>query len=449
MSIKILIILVVFSISTYLFRKASGTLALNKLNIVSYIYYLFMITAFIGGSLIFLGFREHYLIKSMMINDSTINITFMFIMYCAIMLPLTMVIFFRIFKANSKKEYNNYLKKDIIIEYEREAFLLISLASILCILLSVYMFIKMGRVPLVDLVFNRGADTGTLRHEITSTLYLNPYIKNLFILTLTPLLSYFTFIYANITRDKKWIMLFALLFVTSIFVKTYDYSKSPVVFYMVIFIFIHILIYGKISNKLLIPCGIGCVGVILFMYARSGFNMENLFDIYNGPIGRTIFTSIGTLFLHFDLFPTFLPFLGGRSLSPTVMSLLTENMTHIRSGRVVMEFYSPFRVHAGTAGVMNSNFMGEAYANFGYSGALLAPIYVGILLALAYFVFLRMKKKPDNIMIYIALVVFFSTTLNGGFSDYVYNFNIIFIIIGLIVFKFLVRTLNRFTNKEN
>ncbi|WBW99438.1 O-antigen polymerase [Oceanirhabdus sp. W0125-5] len=447
MSIKILIILAVFSISTYLFYKASGTLAINKLNIVSYIYYIFMITAFMGGSLIFLGYREHYIIKSLLINPSSINITFMFILYCAIVLPLTLILFLKLFKVNPNKEYNNYLKKDVILEYEREAFLLVSLISILCILLSVYMFIKMGRVPLLDLIFKSDANVSELKKEISKNFYLNSYIKNLFILTLTPLLSYFTYIYANITVDKKWIMLFGLLFTTSIFVKTYDYSMVSVIFYIVIFIFIHILIFGKLTNKI-IPWGIVCVGIVIFMYTRSGYKFEHIFDIYNGPIGEIIFTTVGTLFLHFDLFPNFLPFLGGRSFSPAVMGVFTEKMTHVRSGRVVMEFYSPYGIHEGTANVMNSNFIGEAYANYGYSGALLAPIYVGIFLAIVYFAFLRIKKKPDNMMIYIAFVVFFSTTLNGGFFDYIYNFNIIFIMVGLISFKFLVRILNRFTNKD-
>ena len=60
---------------TFLFYKAAGTLSLKKINIISFSYYSIVIYSYIGASLVYLGFREHYLIQK--ISDETIiNKTF-------------------------------------------------------------------------------------------------------------------------------------------------------------------------------------------------------------------------------------------------------------------------------------------------------------------------------------------------------------------------------------
>ena len=58
--LEILLILVIFGISTILFSKAAGTLNPGKVNVISYIYYIFMLQTFAGTALILLGFDKHY-----------------------------------------------------------------------------------------------------------------------------------------------------------------------------------------------------------------------------------------------------------------------------------------------------------------------------------------------------------------------------------------------------
>lgn len=445
MGFKLFLVLMVFLISTLLFNKASGGLSPRKLNIISYIYYLFCLTTLLGGSLIFLGFHKHYMIKSMMLNESTINVVSMYIGYTAIILPSTILLVQKLFRVKAKESYDKALDSKVIVEYEGEAFLIVSIAAMVCIMITIYLFSKMGRIPLFDLVFNRGINVNEMRRVITTTEYINFYFRNIIVLTMTPLLSYFTFIYWMATKEKKWMMLFGVLFTASVLIKTYDYAKSPLVFYLAIYLLIFIVMKGSIQWKWLLPAGGLMLVIILFMYSRSGFDLHKATDIYNGPIGRTVFTSVATLFLHFDLFPKYLPFLAGRSLAPTMIGLMGLGLPHVRSGRVVMEFYSPFRVASKTGGVMNSMFVGEAYANFGHLGAIMAPILVGILLALAFGVILKMRKTPQNIMIYIVLVIFFSTALNGGFTDFIYNFNLIFILLCIVLYNILLKLLNKFS----
>ncbi len=234
-----------------------------------------------------------------------------------------------------------------------------------------------------------------------------------------------------------------VLFIASIFLKTYNYAKTPVVFYIFVFILINIVIEGSIPIRKLLTVLVLCVFIILLMYIKIGYDFNKGLDIYNGPIGRTIFTQVGTLFLHVDLFPYYIPYLGGRSFSPTILKLFLGGVSQFRSGRVVMNFYSPEKVVGGTAGVMNSLFIGEAYANFGTIGVLSSVLYIGVLLSIILIIFVKIKKTPINIVIYVTITSILASASQGGFIDFVYNFNIIFITVTLILISLFAKYMDK------
>lgn len=442
MFIRLFIVLSVFCLSCYLFKIASGTLAINKLNIISYIFYIFIIQNFLGSSMIFLGDKKHYLIK-MLTSENSIDKTYFLICFVAIILPLTIILVSKVFKINISNSYCNYLDENISSDFEEEMFLITLISAIICIILTIYMFYRMGEVPLLKIFFKKGNNLSHIRGEIAAKQSMNPYIQNLIILGITPILSIIAYIYAKITKKRKWVIIFGVLFIACIFIKTYNGAKSPIIFYLITFLFIEVVINGSISLKKIFALGGSAVLILLLMYIKSGYSFYGGVDIYNGPIGRTIFTQIGTLFLHVDLFPRHIPFLHGRSLSPTILNLFFNHINHIRSGKIVMEFYSPLRVYEGTAGVMNSMFIGEAYANFGIIGSLLSVVYVGILIGGVYLLFIKLKKTPINVVAYILVLSTFSTAFEGGFADYVYNFNLMF----NIAFIYLIYIGSMFMNK--
>lgn len=443
MFIKLIIVLSVLCLSCYLFKVASGTLAINKLNIVSYIFYIFLIQNFLGASIIFLGNRNHYLTK-MITGQYTIDKTYFLICFTAIIFPLSIILITKIFKINIREIYSKYLEKEISLESEGNMFLIILLSTIICIILTIYMFYKIGEVPLLEIIFRNQNNLSHIRGAIGSTRGMNPYIQNLVVLGLTPTLSVIAFLFARVTKKKSWIILFGVLFVACIFIKTYNGAKSPVIFYLVTFLFVDIIVNGVISFKKIFSLGIVSIFILLFMYVKSGYSFYGGIDIYNGPIGRTIFTQVGTLFLHIDLFPGHISFLEGRSLSPTLLNLFFDGINHVRSGKIVMEFYSPLRVYEGTAGVMNSLFIGEAFANFGLKGALIAPIYVGSLIGGVYLIFMKIRKTPINVVAYVSILMAFSTAFQGGFTDYIYNFNLIFTLVFLYAINFAAILMDKF-----
>nr|WP_243118015.1 O-antigen polymerase [Hathewaya histolytica] len=420
-------------LSLYLFYKASGTLNLQKLNIISYLFYLFIMHDFLGASLVYLGLTDHYLIRKIT-SHSTIDKTYYIICFVAIALPLSMVIISKILKVDVRKQYNTYLKSEVNLENENYIFLITLVISFICIFFSSLMFLKMGRIPLLDLIFNRKlSNTGVQRIYISNANFINPYIRNILVLGFTPLLSYFSYIYYKCTRSRSWCILFYVLFIFSLCIKTYNYAKSPVITYMFIFLLINIVIKGRIKRKSLIIFTILSAFALIIIYIKFGYVSDKFIDIYNGPLGRVIFTQIATLFLHVDLFPMYIPYLSGRSFSPTILKIFYPGARHIRSGRAVMKFYSPEKVVAGTAGVMNTLFVGEAYANFGMYGVILGTLYVGVLFELIFIFFIKRQKTPINIIMYIFLTFSLVSSSQSGFVDYIYSFSIISSL-GLLIF---------------
>ncbi|NFP65488.1 oligosaccharide repeat unit polymerase, partial [Clostridium botulinum] len=313
-----------------------------------------------------------------------------------------------------------------------------------CLIFTLILFIKMRSIPLVDLIIHRSSgNIGNKRINISHGNYMNQYIQNLLVLGLTPILSYLSYIYYKCTKTNRWKILFFVLFIASIFLKTYNYAKTPVVFYIFVFILINIVIEGSIPIRKLLTVLVLCVSIILLMYIKIGYDFNKGLDIYNGPIGRTIFTQVGTLFLHVDLFPYYIPYLGGRSFSPTILKLFLGGVSQFRSGRVVMNFYSPEKVVGGTAGVMNSLFIGEAYANFGTIGVLSSVLYIGVLLSIILIIFVKIKKTPINIVIYVTITSILASASQGGFIDFVYNFNIIFITVTLILISLFAKYMDK------
>ena len=58
-----LIVILSLLLSTYLFRKAAGSLKISKMNIISFAFYNLLIFTCIGSVIILFGFKDHYLVE--------------------------------------------------------------------------------------------------------------------------------------------------------------------------------------------------------------------------------------------------------------------------------------------------------------------------------------------------------------------------------------------------
>ena len=448
MILNILMVALGLTLSTYLFKKAAGTLNIRKLNLISYTYYLFLLQTYIGTSLIFLGDRGHYTLKYVL-NESSINKTFYYVLLTAILFPLVVIIVYKIFKVDMNNIYDEYLNTQIYTDNEKATFYIVLGIAIVCITLMISLFIKIGYIPILKIIFpTEGFNYKTERIRVSQVSIINQYVRNILILSLIPVLSYIAFVYSCMTKSLRWISLFIVLFLASICTKTYNFAKTPVIFYLFTFVIIYIIINNGIKRRYFYTIICSLILVIFFLYKIMGFKLE--ISLYNGPIGRVLFTQAGTLIYHFDFFPNSFPYLEGRSFSNTILRILGTNMTSIRSAKIIMAFYGSRSVYDGIAGVMNTLFIGEAYANFGALGVVVSIVYLGILFGLILWIFTsKFKKTALNVALLGIFTSELANTTQGGFFDFLYNANMIAIVLIIIFINYGSKLLGKIIMKKS
>lgn len=435
-----IIAILIIGISTYAFKKASGTLKVNLINITSFAFYILMAFEFIGLTLIYLGFRDHYIIEKLK-NSNTINITYWCMAYAMIILPLVIILANKyIFKIkNMKKTYLENINKDVLIENKivrQKLFVLIVIALVICVLAMIYVFSCIGYFPLTK-YFDSNFDYATERINISRNFDGNIYIKNIVMIFLTPFLSYIAYIYMRTTKEKKWIILFIISFILSVIVKTYDFSKAPIIYYICFFFIIEVMLGKTIKLRKIIPYLVIAIILVLVLYYVIMDYSGTIFSLTNGPVSRIVMSQAGALLLHFDAFPNEIDYLNGHSFPPFTKILFGDGEYDIRSGRSIMELYFPENIENGTAGVMSTAFLGEAYANFGIIGVVISPIIVGLIISAILCIYLKSKKTPLNIILYLECFIIFTTVLNAGFVEFFYNVQFILTLIVIFGLKIL------------
>lgn len=434
MIINILIDILIVFCSYKLFQQAAGTLALGKINLISYVYYLCVVQSLLGAILVSLNYDEHYTLNKLVFKNESIHMATYSVYFMMIALPLVMLIVFKLCKFDPQKEYNDFLKKETKALHDNKLFVCIAFISIIQIGFLIILLLKIGYVPIYKMFVHESTFDLAIERQINAGIdvFNISYIKSIVILFGIPIISYITLSYAIANRELKWIIISIIYFFASLVTQTYDFSKSPIVFHFFVYLLIVIYYKGGIKNTIVMIFGSGMACVLLLFYKLFGFQ-GSFFDIYNGILGRTLFTQFGTLCYHFDLFPNVFDYLSGRSLYPLVLKIVgMQPEEHIRSAKLVMDFYGSNHVYEGTAGVMNSVFIGEAYANWGVYGILLSILWVGIFISLLFILIMKIKKTPATIAFLAIVTKTVGSMSQGGFVDFIYNASLVLIICGFI-----------------
>ncbi|WP_113930701.1 O-antigen polymerase [Bacillus sp. P14.5] len=438
--LELSIFIVVLTASVLLFRKVAGSLSPLKPNLISIIfYYSLLISSFIGSVLIALDIDHYYMINRLD-HEKYRLIGFLCVSFVMLFLPLTMLMVNKLLGFDSKREFNEYLKKPIhyLSSTKRDVFFwLFFILSSISILSVVYTLLMTETIPLFELLKGNSADLAMLRIEASRSFNGYVYVRNIFAIALTPILSLIAYIVSYQQKTLRWKLLFLILFSLSILISIYDLAKSPVFFYIIMFILIRLYIgslklnWKRISVYLIMG---GTVLIGMYVSIQGVSNISEYLSYSSGPIGRIILAQISPAFLHLNLFNESIPFLQGQSLPSILISWL--DIENVRSARLVMENTFPNKVDDGTAGVLNTLFIGEAYANFGYLGILFGTLYLGVLIQIVYICFLRLPKNPVFIGLFVYFTVNIPRTLVGGFADFLFNpiwVFITFVLIGLLV----------------
>lgn len=428
----LLISYIVLIFSFFLFRKVAGTLSISQPNMISWnYYYQLVLQSFIASILVVYEIDNHYLISKIH-NDDVRFQGWLAIQYTMVAMPVGMILTLFLFgKKSNKKNFKNYINSPLVGVITKNDVLIkqmLYLLSLICVLSVGYTYAYLTANPFIA-ILKMSADQLALLRIINGRNFSgNEYIRNIFAIGLTPILSYIAYGYVKLQNkkvDKYWLI---ILIIASVLILFYDLQKSPIFFYFFGFIFINVLLGVKINLKKLFKYLAMVLILIISMYSHlssSDSSLDSLFGNYNqGVTGRLFLTQAAGIYLSFDIFPSSHPFIGFSSLT-SLFSYSGNNSE--RSARIIMETINSKGINEGTAGVINSLFISEAWANFGLVGVLIAPLIVGIELQFIYQYILKSRKTP----LMLGLYAYFSLhiPITGGFNDFLYNVQYLVIII--------------------
>ncbi|MBE0471796.1 MAG: hypothetical protein IBX55_20090 [Methyloprofundus sp.] len=420
----ILISLISLAISYVLFRRVAGSLALTKLNLVSWFFYYQLISqSFIASILVVNGWDNHYAINR--IGEDARFYGWLAVQYTMIALPLGMLGAVYLNGLNSNRRlFHSYINKPVDVALSlKDSFIRYPLyaLSVVAVFSIIYTFAMLKTNPLFAALSGFDAlSLAGLRQETHREFPGNVYIRNIFAIGLTPILAYISFAYWRQTKNKTDFIWFFTMFVSSFFILTYDLSKAPFVIFVLGFLFLLVLINGGVSKKIFYAFGLVAFVLILSAYflIMDVVDPLALFSYNSGIGGRILLSQAAGTYFAFEHFPSSHDFIGFASLSNFFNNIFGLEASD-RAARILMTIFNPKAVEAGLAGVMNSLFIAEAWANFGLFGVIIAPLYVGFIIQVIFMFFLRSRKTP--LMLGLLAYLSYSFPVTGGFNDFFYN----------------------------
>lgn len=425
-------------LSGILFKKASGTISLYRPHMMSVIfYYYFVLQNAIGAVLVINGVDNHYMIDMLQYQSSR-SYGYWAILYTMIMFPIGMLLANSIWKKGKTRiSFFSYCRKPLVDEYRYNSHIVKRQLQILSFISGIsvlYVLYKIGEIPILKLFSGVSAsDFAQFRGEVGRHFAGNEYVKNVFAYFLTPILSYIAYGYKKLENSKTNKMWFYFMFVLSLLIVTYNLAKSPIIVYLFGFLFFEVYMGKRISRKtlLLIVCG-GLLLVILLYLLLMGVKGDGLgfLFLYNsGIVGRLTLSSSAGVFFSFDLFPSCYGYLGFSSVSHFLSDMFGLGYSE-NSARLIMEYINPIGVANDAAGMVNSLFVGESWAAFGFYGVLLSPIYVGFVIQTLFLFILHSPKTPFFVGLFVAYS--FPSCILGGFFCYIYNINTVVLVVVIL-----------------
>lgn len=428
--VPLLVAAAVLPASIVLFWVAAGSLSPRRANLVAWVfYYDLLLLSFVGATAAAMG-TPHYLFDRA--SDPSVQRAFFAVCYVMLALPAAMIamqVF--VLRRLPRRRLRTYFGRGLDptdprrASAERYVWMALSLVAAAA---TAYTFVVVGQLPFLSVlgVDDGGASFLRLRQDARFGFEGNVQVRNLLALILGPLTSYVAFAHAlrrPSVVNVAWTVLATLVAVAAV---TYSGEKSPLLLYLLGLGFVFGYARGGFRWRDLAAMGATAVAGVAGLYLLTSATLPLGFTI--GPIGRQLFSQIAPLALHFDTFPSRIGFLGGASFPQWMAELLGRD--HLRSGRAVMIEFNPEGVAAGEAGVMNTLFVGEAWANFGWLGLLAAPFVVGAVIAVIHHVFLALPKTPA----YVGALAYLTLRLpiTGGFVDFLWNVGWLFLVLLLV-----------------
>ena len=418
-------------VSFFLFRKASGTMSIYRLTIISVTYYVWLLLMFYVGLVLNILGVENYALTQR--SDRSIRMAYAAVSYVMLVMPLSMIFYQKVlFHGKIKNKvyqfYSATIKPVQTVKDSAQIYFW-SILTVICIGGVIYCYSIVPGTPIFAALSGASAlEIAKLRHITTFEFPGNVYVKNLIVAQLTPYVSYVAFIYYKLYNKNSLRVWFYITFLLAVLALLYTTEVKPIALYVVGFVLIKGIISRGLSTRLIVYIIIGAITAILMMsYLTDGLVP---ISFYGGPLSRLVMVQSNGLAAAFEVFPKGHEFLYGASLPEWMLPLFNID-EQVKAGRLLMKINNPEGVRAGTAGRQVSLFVMEAYANFGLAGLYISPLLVGFVLQSVHNIVLSLRKNPLTVSLMVMFMV--GIPIISGFFRILWNVALIFVVVVTII----------------
>ncbi|MEI8011485.1 MAG: O-antigen polymerase [Candidatus Omnitrophota bacterium] len=425
-----------------LFKKAAGTMKFTQLSMISYVFYFdIILNTFIASILVVIGLADnHYMIS--ITNDNVRVWGWILVLYSMITMPVGMLLMNRIYTINSAKSFLHYLNVDVVFE-DKDIFYksMVIFCLIFSFLIITYILFCLKSIPIITAIVYKNFSLAAVERAESKSLFDGiEYIRNLFGLYFIPIITYYIYILSETKKDKFYKILFFFSFILTTFLLLLDTQKAPILKFILGFVILRVLVFKSIKlRNVFIGLFILC-GVVVFQYTQyTGRDVISLLSVDSPILNRIFIAQYGGMLLSLQWFPDIIKQSTAYIGLPAIISNLFD-LPSVTSARLLMENFNPIGVGLGSAGVINSYYIGEAWANYGVIGVIFAPFIVGMVIQFLH-IFLIIHKKTPELMAFYAYITM-NLGVTGGFVGFLYLKQLIFPFFLLCFFlfvKFIVR----------
>lgn len=206
----------------------------------------------------------------------------------------------------------------------------------------------------------------------------------------------------------------------TIAILTYKLEKGPLVFFLLGLFVVYSYLGYRFKVRIIFSIFLILLLFIGYLYKDWLFLLMS-FDknmLFTGLFGRIFIAPTMGFYLMLDSFPSTSNFLFFSSYSNRLSWILGIEHSE-RAARLIQYVYNSAQVNDGTAGVINSYYLGEAWASFGVFGVILSPIIVAVTSFFSFMLISGRRVSINSVSILAALT--FASLMFGGFNDFLYN----------------------------
>jgi oligosaccharide repeat unit polymerase len=406
---------------------------ITHLNWISFNYYFGVILqSLIGVVIIAMNLDSSEKLTNLISQDDRL-LAWAAVVYGMIAIPIGILFIYRMFGV--KTNLSTFAQKPLmplIGKTDQSIRYALYFLGVICILSVLYSIWTSGGISMLRSAFQSAAATAEIRAEIGWHYSGIDFIRQVFALMLTPILSFIFFSYWRMTRQRSCFIWFIIMFLASLTVLTFSLAKSALSFYVIGYILLLVLIDGKTTRRFTAICVCLVMIFLIMMYAVSyrEHDISSMFSIDNfnsSIVTRLIFGQIVGIYFSFFVFPSLHAHQGLLSQSGVISSLFGWEK-ELPYDLVMTQTISSSSVK----GLGTSLYPAEAWALFGWPGLVFCPLLLGMAIGVISWMMFRFPKTPVHVGVYA--YISYKLVITAGFMLFFYNPELIKTLIVLFVF---------------